>query len=137
MGNIGVLIETDGGSVKETNLGILTAARSQGENTIIALIMENSVAGAKDILGRYGAQTVVHVSAGGADMAASPDLMAGALAAVVDTTAWMRYSASPAHRDATSLPDWHRAWIFPWHRTACPLIYPPRRSENPIFPEKP
>jgi electron transfer flavoprotein alpha subunit len=84
MGNIGVLIETDGGSVKETSLGILTAARRQGENTIIALIMENSIAGAKDILGRYGAQTVVHVSAGGADMAASPDLMAGALAAVVE-----------------------------------------------------
>jgi hypothetical protein len=50
MATIGILIETEEGNVKETNFGVLTAARGQGDNTIVALMMDGSAEGAKDIL---------------------------------------------------------------------------------------
>ena len=84
MANIGILIETEDGNVKETNFGVLTAARGQGDGTIIALMMDGSADGAKDALGKYGAQKVVQVSVDGADLSASPDLKARALAAAIE-----------------------------------------------------
>ena len=83
MANIGILIETEDGKVKDTNFGVLTAARGQGDGTIIALMMDGSADGAKDALGKYGAQKVVQVSVDGADLSASPDLKARALAAAI------------------------------------------------------
>lgn len=84
MATIGILIETEDGNVKETNFGALTAARRQGDATIIAFLTEGSAEGAKDTLGRYGAQKVVQITVDGADLSASPDLKARALAAAVD-----------------------------------------------------
>jgi electron transfer flavoprotein alpha subunit len=84
MATIGILIETEGGKIKETNFGVLTAARRQGDATIIAFVTEGSAEGAKDALGRYGARKVVQVTVDGADLSASPDLKARALAAAVD-----------------------------------------------------
>jgi electron transfer flavoprotein alpha subunit len=84
MATIGILIETEDGKVKETNFGVLTAARRQGDETIIALVTEGSAEGAKDALGRYGAQKVVQITADGADLAVTPDLKARALAAAID-----------------------------------------------------
>ena len=84
MGNIGILIETEDGNVKETNFGVLTAARGQGDATIIALMLDGSADGAKDALGKYGAEKVVQVSVDGADLSASPDLKARALAAAIE-----------------------------------------------------
>ena len=84
MANIGILIETEDGKVKDTNFGVLTAARGQGDGTIIALMMDGSADGAKDSLGKYGAQQVVQVSVDGADLSASPDLKARALAAAIE-----------------------------------------------------
>jgi electron transfer flavoprotein alpha subunit len=84
MKTIGVLIETEAGSVKDTNFGILTAARGQGGDTVIAFLLDGSAEGAKDDLGKYGAQKVVQLSADGADLSASPDLKAGVLAGVIE-----------------------------------------------------
>ncbi len=84
MATIGVLIETEDGVVKETNYGVLTAARGQGDNTLVALMLDGSAQEAADVLGKYGAQKVVQVSADGADLPASPDLKARALAAAID-----------------------------------------------------
>jgi electron transfer flavoprotein alpha subunit len=84
MATIGILIETEDGNVKETNFGVLTAARRQGDETIIAFLTEGSAGGAEDALGRYGAQKVVQVTVDGADLSASPDLTARALAAAID-----------------------------------------------------
>jgi len=84
MATIGILIETEDGNVKETNFGVLTAARRQDDATIIAFLTEGSAEGAKDALGRYGAQKVVQVTVDGADLSASPDLKARALAAAID-----------------------------------------------------
>ena len=52
MATIGILIETEDGNVKETNFGVLTAARRQGDATIIAFLAEGSAGGAEDALGR-------------------------------------------------------------------------------------
>ena len=84
MANIGVFIETEDGSVKDTNFGVLTAACGQGGNTIVALMMDGSADGAKESLGKYGAQKVVDISVDGGDLAASPDLKARALAAAIE-----------------------------------------------------
>jgi electron transfer flavoprotein alpha subunit len=84
MATIGILIETEDGSVKDTNFGVLTAAREEGGNTLVALMLDGSAEDAKDALGQYGASKVVQVSADGGDLDASPDLKARALAAAVE-----------------------------------------------------
>ncbi|MBC2711474.1 MAG: electron transfer flavoprotein subunit alpha/FixB family protein [Desulfosarcina sp.] len=84
MATIGILIETEDGNVKDTNFGVLTAARGQGDGTIIALMMDGSADGAKDALGKYGAQKVVQLSADGADLSTSHDLKARTLAAAIE-----------------------------------------------------
>jgi electron transfer flavoprotein alpha subunit len=84
MANIGILIETEDGIVKDTNFGVLTAARGQGGGTIVALMLDGSADSAKDVLGKYGAHKVVQVSVDGADLGGSPDLKARALAAAID-----------------------------------------------------
>lgn len=83
MATIGILIETEDGNVKDTNFGVLTAARGQGDNTIIALMIDGSADGAKEALGKYGAQKVVQVSADSGDLSTSPDLKARTLAAAI------------------------------------------------------
>ena len=84
MATIGVLIETEDGNVKDTNFGVLTAARGQGDGTIVALMMDGSAEEAKGSLEKYGATKVVQVSVDGADLDASPDLKARALAAAIE-----------------------------------------------------
>ncbi|MFZ0240549.1 MAG: electron transfer flavoprotein subunit alpha/FixB family protein [Desulfobacterales bacterium] len=83
MATIGMLIETEDGQVKEANFGVLTAARRQGDATVIALVTEGSAEAAKDALGRYGAQKVVHITVDGAELSAHPDLKARAVAAAI------------------------------------------------------
>ncbi len=83
MATIGVLIETEEGKVKETNLGVLTAARQTGNDTIIALLLDGSADDAKSILGQYGAGKVVQVSVSSGDVSNSPDLAARVLAAAI------------------------------------------------------
>jgi electron transfer flavoprotein alpha subunit len=84
MATIGVLIETEDGKIKETNFGVLTAARGAGSDTVIALMLDGSADDAKAVLGQYGAAKVTQVSAGSGDPAVSPDLAARALAAAID-----------------------------------------------------
>jgi electron transfer flavoprotein alpha subunit len=84
MATIGVLIETEAGSVKDTNYGVLTAARGEGGHTLVALMLNGSAESATAALAKYGANKVVQVSVEGGDLAASPDLQARALAAAVE-----------------------------------------------------
>ena len=86
MTTTGILIETEGGRVKDTNFGVLTAARAHGDGAIIAFVTDASVSAeaAKEALGKYGAQKVVQISVDGADLSASPDLLARALAAAIE-----------------------------------------------------
>ncbi len=84
MATIGILIETEDGNVKDTNFGVLTAARGEGGNALVALMMDGSADAAKDALGKYGANQVVQLSADGSDLSAIPDLKARALAAAIE-----------------------------------------------------
>jgi len=74
----GVLIEIENNTVKETSLGVMTAAAGQ---EITALVLGNASA-VKDKLAEYGAAKIVSVTASD-DFSASPDLQAEILAAVV------------------------------------------------------
>jgi electron transfer flavoprotein alpha subunit len=80
MAKTGILIETENNAVKETSLGVMTAAKGQ---EIIALVTDADPAGLKDKLAEYGAAKIVKLAASGGDVSAGPDLLAGALAAAV------------------------------------------------------
>jgi len=71
----GILIEMENGLVKETSLGVMTAAAG---SEIYALILGNGAAGAKEKLAEYGADHIVSITASG-DVSASPDLQAEVL----------------------------------------------------------
>lgn len=79
MANTGILIEIEDNGVKETSLGVMTAAAGQ---KIHALVLGHDAAAVKDKLAAYGAAVIVHISAAG-DLAASPDFQARAIAAAV------------------------------------------------------
>jgi electron transfer flavoprotein alpha subunit len=87
MANIGIVIETEGGQVKDTNFGVVTAARGGGDNTLYALLLDGSAAKAKEALAPYGVHKIVPLTAAGADLAQSPDARARALAAAIDKLA--------------------------------------------------
>jgi electron transfer flavoprotein alpha subunit len=79
MARTGILIEIENSLVKETSLGVMTAAAGQ---EITALVLEKDASSVKDKLAEYGAATIVTITAPG-DFSASPDLQAQALAAAV------------------------------------------------------
>ena len=83
MANIGVLMEIEGGELKSTNFGVLTAAHEQGKNDVYALVLGEKAEAYKDALAAHGAKTIVEISVSGADLSKSPDLQAKALAAAV------------------------------------------------------
>lgn len=74
----GVLIEVENNMVKDTSLGVMTAAAGQD---ITALVLGNASA-VKDKLAEYGAAVIVSITVAD-DFSASPDLQAQILAAVV------------------------------------------------------
>lgn len=82
MSRTGVLIEmADGGKVKETNYGVLTAALGKAANNeVYALVIDGDPDALKADLAAYGVQKVVAVTAAG-DLANSPDLQAAAIVA--------------------------------------------------------
>jgi electron transfer flavoprotein alpha subunit len=63
MTRIGVVIETDQGSVKETNFAILTAARAGGQQEVVALLLDGAPAAAVPTLKEYGADRIVALGA--------------------------------------------------------------------------
>ena len=84
MSKIGVLIETENDGVKATNFGVITAACAGGQNEVTALFLDGDAGGAAEALGQYGAAKAVQVSAGGTDLAQSPDSQAQALGEAVN-----------------------------------------------------
>jgi electron transfer flavoprotein alpha subunit len=101
MAQIGVLIETEGGKVKETNFGVVSAARDDGNNEVVAILLDGDAETAKAALAPYGAGKVVTVSVDGADLSGSPDLQARALADLAEKLqlAGLLGLASPRGRD--------------------------------------
>ncbi len=80
MSKTGIVIEIDNNRVKETSLGVMTAAAG---SDIHALVFDQDVQAVKEILTKYGAATIVHITSSG-DLAGSPDLQAGVIAEVVN-----------------------------------------------------
>ncbi len=76
MAKIGVLIETESGSIKEPNMGVITAARANGDNEVIALVPEGTD---KSGLATYGVTSIVTLTSANGDMSQSPDLEAAVL----------------------------------------------------------
>lgn len=79
MTKTGILIEIENNIVKETSLGVMTAAAGQD---ITALVLGTDAASVKDKLAEYGAARIVSITASD-DFSARPDLQAQALAAAV------------------------------------------------------
>jgi electron transfer flavoprotein alpha subunit len=84
MATIGVMIETDGGKVKAINHGVLTAARGDGANEIVAFVADVDPEAVKADLAAYGAAKAIRIGAAGADASASPDLLARVLDKAID-----------------------------------------------------
>jgi electron transfer flavoprotein alpha subunit len=80
MAKIGVFIETEDKEVKKTNLGVITAARDDGNNEVIALLLDGDAEAAKAELGEYGVSKIVRLDSAGVDLSGGPDLQARALA---------------------------------------------------------
>ena len=80
MTRTGILIETENGAVKDTTLGVITAAAGQ---EIYALVLEENPAAVQAKLAEYGVQTLVAINAAEGDLGASPDLAAVAVAAAL------------------------------------------------------
>ncbi len=81
MSKTGIVIERDSNGVKETSLGVMTAAAG---SDIYALVFDQDVQAVKEILTEYGAAIIMHITSSN-DLAASPDLQAEVLAEIVKT----------------------------------------------------
>jgi electron transfer flavoprotein alpha subunit len=82
MSYIGVLIEASGNEIKQSNLGIITAACSDDSHEVCALIFNDSGENNKEFLEQYGIKKIIEISSDQEDLNTSPDLKAQAL---VDT----------------------------------------------------
>jgi electron transfer flavoprotein alpha subunit len=80
MTRTGILVETENGSVKDTTLGVITAASGQD---IYALVLGERPATLQAQLAEYGVGTIVGIEVAAGDPAASPDLAAAAVAAAL------------------------------------------------------
>ncbi len=82
MTRTGVLIETGEGKIKETNFGVLTAARGKaGDNEVYALLLDGDAEAAKAELSAFGVQKIIAISIASGDLATSPELQADAIVA--------------------------------------------------------
>lgn len=80
MTRTGILIETENGVVKDTTLGVITAAAGQD---IHALVLGENPADLQARLAEYGVGTIVGIEFAAGDPEASPDLAASAVAEVL------------------------------------------------------
>jgi len=80
MARTGVLVETENGTVKETSLGVITAAAGQ---EIYALVLDDNPADVREKLSEYGVQTIVCIKASNGNFSSFPDLTAEVVAAAI------------------------------------------------------
>jgi electron transfer flavoprotein alpha subunit len=74
---IGIVVETNNGTLKESNFGAITAARGEGHK-LFALILDGKGARHKGRLQEYGVQTIVNFTSEGSTLEWNPDLWAKA-----------------------------------------------------------
>jgi electron transfer flavoprotein alpha subunit len=83
MSNIGILIESGTEGIKETNFGVITAARRKSGATIFAFLINGDASASKTVIEAYGVQKVIGVTGSTPEFGACPELLASALAAAV------------------------------------------------------
>jgi electron transfer flavoprotein alpha subunit len=84
MAKIGVLIETENDEIKKTNFGTLTAARNDGKNEVVALLLGVDAKPVQEALAAYGVRKIVQVNVDGPNLLTHPDLQARTLADVIE-----------------------------------------------------
>jgi electron transfer flavoprotein alpha subunit len=101
MANIGILIESGEEGVKESNFGVISAARRKSGGSLFAFLIHGDAAAARAVLETYGVRKVVGVGSPAPDFAARPEMQATALAAAVKHYAIVALlgAASPKGRD--------------------------------------
>jgi len=77
MSNTGILIETENNTVKESSLGVLTAAAGK---QIFAIAIDCDGSAIKDTLTQYGVSTIINIQG---DLLKSPDLTAETLVSAI------------------------------------------------------
>ncbi len=83
MTKVGVFIETEGGEAKETNFGVLTAARGHDGNEVFAIVPPGCGDAVASVLAEYGANQVVTLADPDNALYKSPDIEARVLADIV------------------------------------------------------
>ncbi len=83
MAKIGVLIESKGGEVRKTTLGVMAVIRQVPEAELFALEMAPDVEPCREVLRRHGADRIVAIGAA-AELSSFPEEKAAAVAAAVD-----------------------------------------------------
>lgn len=83
MENIGILIEIEGERLKDTNFGLITAARNRGSHRVYALLLTGSGNWFRDALESYGVEQIIDISISGAGTNANPDMEAAAIVEVM------------------------------------------------------
>jgi electron transfer flavoprotein alpha subunit len=83
MANIGVWVETGAEGIKDAQLGVVTAARRRGGDTIVALVLGADVSTVKEPLQSHGVHKIIGVTAAAPESSADPEMQAAMLAAAV------------------------------------------------------
>ncbi len=83
MPRTGILLETDNGEIKESNYGMITAARGAGVSELYGFVIGGDAASCKSAVQRYGICRVVEIAVDAGDLATRPEKQTDALIAAM------------------------------------------------------
>jgi electron transfer flavoprotein alpha subunit len=84
MPRTGILLETDNGEIKESNYGMITAARGTGGSELYGFVIGGDAATCKEAVQKYGVCRVVEIAADAGDLATRPEMQTDALIAAME-----------------------------------------------------
>jgi len=84
MPRTGILLETDNGEIKESNYGMITAARGTGGSELYGFVIGGDAAACKEAVQKYGVCRVVEIAADAGDLATRPEMQTDALIAAME-----------------------------------------------------
>jgi len=83
MRRTGILLETDNGEIKESNYGMITAAREAGSNEMYGFLIGGDTGSCKEAVQKYGICRVIEIAADAGDLATRPEMLTEALIAAL------------------------------------------------------
>jgi len=84
MRRTGIVLETDNGEIKESNYGMITAARGTGGSELYGFVIGGDAAACKEAVQKYGVCRVVEIAADAGDLATRPEMQTDALIAAME-----------------------------------------------------